>query len=624
MTDKTGFSLDIPVNPSSGFKPLPDRVAFDLCKAYPIPGGNLLLHNTRNGKRAVVQPDVYASLVSCAQFQTLDQHVSNIIDRNPGMQDQRTNIRNVLKRMLDSGMMVSAKNISDQLKLKTEPVVDGEGTAKPVVAIITWERPEALERLLLSIVKNCATENFHCLYVIDDSREAENINKNRVLVEKFTSKIEASLRYFGQAEQSNLIADLAKRLPEHEDAIRFLIDQSRWKDHWTAGLSRNLALFLSCGHHLVVMDDDVVCEVYNPPDLKPGITISDNPREAEFFGSEQDWAFLHQPTNPDPVDRHMQCLGLSLSQALNLLGQDRLKPAGLENATALQISELQPSSPVLMTECGSLGCPGTGSNTWLPDMAPVSLKRMLASAERTTNSLTTRKVWSGRNQAHFGPRPNMSQITGLDNREMLPPYLPIMRGQDRLFGNMLDFIFPSAITLDYPWAVPHLPLPDRAWRHKDLEFTSPSLFPLFFYEKVIEIKSTCQSTSPTSRLSALSAWFNDLACATPDHIAGMYRDSQLFSDSESLQHLSALLSETESAPVDWQNYLRNGIRQLNIGMDRASQGDFPIKGLPGSLKGNELIEFWKDVWADFAEVLGAWPEIRKVAAEITELEVTPS
>jgi len=83
MTDKAGFSLDISVDPATGIKPLPDQVAFDLCKAYPVPGGNLLLHNTRTGKRAMVMPEVYASLLSCSRFQTLDHHVTNIIDKNP-------------------------------------------------------------------------------------------------------------------------------------------------------------------------------------------------------------------------------------------------------------------------------------------------------------------------------------------------------------------------------------------------------------------------------------------------------------------------------------------------------------------------------------------------------------
>jgi hypothetical protein len=366
------------------------------------------------------------------------------------------------------------------------------------------------------------------------------------------------------------------------------------------------------------MDDDVVCDVYDPPRPRAGITISDIPRETDFFKTEQDWAYLHQPINPDPVDRHVKCLGLSLSEALKQLGENHLKPSGLEGATALQVNEIRSDSPVLLTECGSLGCPGTNRNTGLPFMAPDSLRKMLASREKTTLSLTSRKVWRGRNQPHFALRPNMSPITGLDNRQMLPPYLPIMRGEDRLFGNMLDILFPAGVTLDYPWAVPHLPIPDREWCNKDLEFKSAGSYPVFFTEKLIELKSNCHAALPTDRLSALSAWFEDMACTSDKHLAAMYRESRLNNDSEILQRLNDLLAESEAGPVDWQNYLRNGIRQLNVDMDLASREDFPVEGSPGSLKGEELIGFWKDTWSGFASALNAWPKIRAAATEILE------
>lgn len=620
MTDKTDFSLNLTVNPASAFKPLPDRVAFDLCKAYPIPGGHLLLHNTRNGKRAMVTPEVYASLLSCSQFQTLDQHAAAVVESNPGMQGQQADIRKVLQSMLDSGIMVSAKKVCEDLKQNAESTTSGKNTDAPVVAIITWERPQALERLLESVLTNCDTKKFHRLYVIDDSRKAENISQNQALVKKYAPKLETPLQYFGQAEQQSLLAGLVKQLPRHEEAIHFLADQSRWQDHWTAGLTRNLALLVSCGRRLVMVDDDAICDLYEPPQPRSNISFSDVPREAEFFSSEQEWAQQHQSINPDPINRHMQCLGLSFSEALGALGQEHLKVAGLEQATALQVSELKADSPVLMTECGSLGCPGTGRNTWLPDMDTGSLKRMLASAKKTTNALTTRKVWSGRNQPHFTPRSNMSQITGFDNREMLPPYLPILRGQDRLFGNMLNFIFPTAVTLDYPWAVPHLPIPERAWNDRDLDFTPPASFPLFFYEKVVEFKSSCHAASSRDRLSALAGWLNDLASASDDALAAMYRDTRLHNGSQQLQHLSALLSTAESTPVNWQNYLRNGIRQLNVDLDRVSQQDFPIKGLPAHMEGDDLIAFWKGVWLGFASALDAWPEIRAAAAQLLEAD----
>ena len=74
MIDKTGFTLDMTVDPYSTFEQLPDWVAFDLCKAYRLPGGNLLLRNTLTGKRGVVMPEVFATLIRCTEFKTIEQH----------------------------------------------------------------------------------------------------------------------------------------------------------------------------------------------------------------------------------------------------------------------------------------------------------------------------------------------------------------------------------------------------------------------------------------------------------------------------------------------------------------------------------------------------------------------
>ena len=171
MAEKSDFSFEVPVKQGNGFLPLPGLVAFDLCKAYPVADGKLLLHNQKTGKRAMVMPEVYAALLSCSQLQTIDQHVSNIIAGNPGMQGQQANIRSVLQNMLDSGIMISAKKTCDSLKQHPEKTAVKSRADAPVVAIITWERPPALERLLESILANCDFGNFHRLYVIDDSRK---------------------------------------------------------------------------------------------------------------------------------------------------------------------------------------------------------------------------------------------------------------------------------------------------------------------------------------------------------------------------------------------------------------------------------------------------------------------
>jgi hypothetical protein len=217
----------------------------------------------------------------------------------------------------------------------------------------------------------------------------------------------------------------------------------------------------------------------------------------------------------------------------------------------------------------------------------------------------------------------MSQITGLDNRQMLPPYLPILRGEDRLFGYMLDFVFPGGVTLDYPAAVPHLPIPEREWAMKDLDFTPRERFPLFFFDAVMERKIICHAAQPDDRTRALAAFFQELATTPAEALKSMQRDAALDIGSANLLQLNELLASAKSAPVDWQNYLRNGITQLSAGLDAASRGDYPAKGVPANLEDEDLVSFWREAWSGFAKALAAWPEIREAARSLADSKTAP-
>ena len=80
-----------------------------------------------------------------------------------------------------------------------------------------------------------------------------------------------------------------------------------------------------------------------------------------------------------------------------------------------------------------------------------------------------------------------------------------------------------------------------------------------------------------------------MASASAGSLTSMYIDSRLSLDSELLQRLTALLAKAETAPVNWQNYLRNGIAQLNSDLNRVSREDFEVSGLPAKSDSNALI-----------------------------------
>ncbi len=58
----------------------------------------------------------------------------------------------------------------------------------------------------------------------------------------------------------------------------------------------------------------------------------------------------------------------------------------------------------------------------------------------------------------------MSAATGLDNTQLLPPYIPAGRGEDLLFGIMTQRLHPDSGVFNLAASVPHLPIDERGER----------------------------------------------------------------------------------------------------------------------------------------------------------------
>jgi hypothetical protein len=415
-----------------------DLFVLDLLTVLDLPDGSILARNKRNGRQMVLPLDVYSAIAQCSSFRSQEGHANELVRRNPSASGRQSEIHSLLQSIRQGGLTLPAAEVCDRLasSVKAESVDD-----KPVVVIITCDRPDALQRLLQSLLANSDQERMQSCYVIDDSRDAENRTRNRNIAREFTSKLSVGVRYLGEDEASGIMAALIERLPHHEKMIRFLIDRQRWASFWTAGIARNISQLVSVGCPVIILDDDVLFEVFDPPFTDPGVEFSTREREIQLFRDRKEWQGMQATRNPDLIGRHMQCLGLSLPDALSVLGIEKLDPQALAHAGAAMANRLQRSSRVLITQCGSFGDPGTGTNRWLATMNPTSRERLLGSPGLLEHALNERNCWMGRTRPVFEASANISQATGLDNRGYLPPYFPIDRGQDRLFGYMVEFIF---------------------------------------------------------------------------------------------------------------------------------------------------------------------------------------
>jgi len=366
------------------------------------------------------------------------------------------------------------------------------------------------------------------------------------------------------------------------------------------------------GKPLIVCDDDVVCDVYEAPAAEPGVQFSEGTREALFYPDRGAWPSPATDGRRDPFARHMQVLGLTLPEALAALNRGKPGPASLRPATAGFAARLQRETTVVTTECASLGDPGTGDNRWLATLPPRSLDRLLEHPESLQNALKTRNCWLGRLQPAFVPNSNISQITGSDNRDFLPPYFPIMRGQDRIFGDTNRFLFPGRAALDLPWAAPHLPVSERAWSDRDNDFSRSTHFPGNLTSPPLDLQDRCHADEREQRIEFLARYYFDLAESSDRGLFETWADGWLHSWSVSLTRLHEQIQAIPDAPEAWRSYLERAYRQTQE--SRLTVTDIAgLKSTDLNLDGQQLAAFWRQAWRNHGNALLAWSDIRTAA-----------
>jgi hypothetical protein len=585
--------------------------AFDLCDAHHLPGGRVLVRNPRNGRQAVLTPDVYGALLGCRRFHTLADHARRLTALNPALAGQEAEVLDVLRSVQADGLMLAADIYPVTLKPASPPKYHVD---KPVVAVLTWERPEALDRCLASLAERVNAETVARFVIIDDSRSETARSANRARTEAFAESAGAPVLYLGAEEQRGFMEAIIRQIPALESQVRFLLDRERWAEHWTSGLARTVSLLISVGQRLVVFDDDVVCEVYEP-EHAGGVGFAENEREARFYGDRSDWQEERAEAGLDPVLRHLRVLGSSLDDALAALGVPDLSPQDFSGADLETLERLRPDSRVLVSECGSMGDAGTANLNWIAALEGSSLERLLSDPDTVEHALTTRNCWVGQRRHHFLPRAYMSQCTGLDNRSLLPPYTPVLRGEDQLFGSMVHFIHPHAVVADQAWAVAHLPVPERRWSEEEQRFDTSQPFQNFALAAMSGDRGHSRAREPLKRLGHLARVFDDLSDTDTAELRRDYARSQVEARATDFRDLTQALEAAGDAPERWQRFLEEALERLNLELVENPE-DGPIRGYPPGQEGDALLAWWQGYWRDFGQALRAWPAIRQAAKNV--------
>lgn len=568
---------------------------------------SVMIMNMHSRKKMVVTREVANALTYCNTFETLPDHAAKLCATIPVLRDQHADVLQILDHAKKSGILVGSEEIA--ARLSSGPT--DTHIAPTRVFIITCDRPVAIERLLDSMLLAGSLGRHNQLFLIDDSRNESNARQNRQLVEKFNLSCSKSMLYFGAEAASSMLSQLVEALPAQERSMRFLLDRARWADQPTFGLSRNLCLLLSVGYRAIVLDDDILCRAVRSPVTTPGIGLnSDELREAWFYPSELAMWQQTELCDSDPLSMLADALGKPLASVMATQPGGTLKPAALDHCNGKMLSTLDGKSPVLITQCGSAGDPGTANPRWLARLGRESIERLLSNNTDIQTVPEGRPCWLGHTRPSISKVGVISQLTGLDNSRLLPPYAPVMRGEDELFGSMTAYLHPNSAVLNCDWAVPHLPIDDRSGKDSSTPFTAQiHLGTLAGYLR--SRIDTRNFGSVESRLAALAAEFRGLGECADDTLLAHLEFELTGRCAETLKMLET--RATESRDINhpgWQVFLKKFASETRSALMASSA--FEDGNLPNSMS---LVQ---DAAIEFSEALESWQTIRECSATIAE------
>jgi hypothetical protein len=325
--------------------------------------------------------------------------------------------------------------------------IEGSGGIS-VVGYFTCNRPKIVERGLASYIKNdLLVERRSVYYVMDDSCDFEIGEANRSIAQLLADRYQVDIVYCGRSERRLFLERVLREAGLAREIAEFAVFGERL-GLTTFGASRNAFLLMTGGRMLLNVDDDTICSVAPTPFSGTGCAHAggEYPSEIQSFASRSEALEAVQFSECNLARIHENWLAASSRTSANTVDKIRVTVNGL-------VGDCGWGSPIAY-----LFVPGF----W----------RRIPLNSRSTyeEAISRREVVQAPRGVRIsdGQESLMMTVAGLDNRELLPPFLPIGRGQDAVFGTTLAVCFPGSAVAHLPYVVVHAPIEERRFHCGEL------------------------------------------------------------------------------------------------------------------------------------------------------------
>ena len=549
----------------------------------------------------VVELDALASrvLALCQGGKTLDAHAA--LAWQSGATGNPSALSGALDRLLDMGLL---RPWEEARRSDTAP----SGLARrplETVAVITANRPAMLRRCLNALADHADAFGRRLRFlVIDGSRDEAGRRDSRAVAAAIDEASAHAVTYIGREAAEALQRRLAGSAHVAPAVLSgFMPGQ--------IGMSRNLAVLLAAGNRLLMVDDDVICDPWARADCAGGVALGGHAdlREWAFFNTREDAFAAAGPATVNLLAVHNQLLGATLD--------DVRPPPDLAHACWHQIDAMagRRSLAVRATFAGVAGDAGMYCPTDLLFLPGAVRQTLVESRAVFDRALSSREVHRIATQTLVTHEPFcMAYCMGLAGETILPPFMPVGRNEDGVFGAMLGFADPAAAFGHLPYGILHDSGRPAAYGDERVRSARETRVSELLHAITRSQSSSTAATTASDRLRALGRRIRELSAMVPRDFSAFVCDALLGRRCQQISRLEADLAAMPACP-DYYRAAFGEYRQTF--RERVTDRAFL---LPVEFKSHRSIEEgFGDLQAylgRFGELLDAWPAIWETARNL--------
>ena len=567
-----------------------------------------------DAKPHVMTMQVLQALDQCREFRSLDDHVVRVEANVPGLAGQREAIARVLQNLAQRGLLLRDEDFLARLRSTPRH----EAAPLRAVCIRACDRPGQLARLLASLVEYEQRFRARRRYVlIDDSTLPANCARHRDLLRGFADATGCEVAWFGHSQAARLAQRIAKACPKARDAVRPLLlrDAHPQARRFGGGRSRNLALLLTAGARLVLLDDDLLLPLRRADFARDGLDPVPGTTACARFHEDMPQALAAgSPVDEDPFELHLDVCGQPLGACVNgrySLGRDALRGLGLG-----RLELLAPDARIVTSQHGSYGSSRSESTLWLHHAIDrVGREELWQDRESYYRNSNAHHVFYAVGKARVVDVPGFTPFA-LDNSRLLPCTNPVGRAEDSLGGALTRFCWPRDVAFELPVAIGHAQEALRPRFPITREAPAPRVND-FLREFARRQFGLSLAQEPGQRLAMLAHMMRDLARASARDRADHLREYLNFVHTGVIEQVQQRLEESPDAPIYWQADARS-IVQANAKRLLAAGAAPRLAEWPEDADAAQCADALSAELDRMADACEHWPGMWRHAAELGE------